>query len=76
MVDKTIFFCRISAEQELNFLRKETNLFSSTSMAEKQQFRIPAKQNFLPLKATRFTKKTAKEGEAVYKIGRYVTLPW
>ena len=45
-------------------------------MAEKQQFRIPAKQNFLPLKATRFTKKTAKEGEAVYKIGRYVTLPW
>ena len=73
MVDKTIFFCRISTEQELNPQRRETHLFSSTSMAENQQFRIPAKQN---TESNTFYEKTAKEGEAVDKIGRYVTLPW
>ena len=60
-------FFRISTEQELNSQRRETPLFSSTSMAENHQFRIPAEQNFLPLKATRFKKTLQKRGRKYRK---------
>ena len=54
-------------EQEFISQRREIHLLSSTIMAtvtsaEYQQFRIPAKQTFLPLKATRFTKMLQKSG--------------